>query len=106
MGFYYQVRGETKSKTGEIRDLNNPPELFLTDGSRDKLKNKAVYFIRNPVSLNFKEINVQGSNDAEVIWGEISTSSLKSLDILVNTVFPKLVLSMESSEWENVIKNK
>ena len=55
----------------DIKDNQSEPTLFITYGDTEKLKEKAVWFLRMTPD-NRKQVNLTESNDNEVIWGEIS----------------------------------
>ena len=52
---------------------NADPTLFVTSGETDKLKDKAVYFVRAP---DAKQIRVDDANDSTVWYGEITPNCI------------------------------
>lgn len=45
---YYQV---LDVQSDEIKDVGAEPSIFITNGDKEKLKDKAIYFVKNfPVS--------------------------------------------------------
>jgi len=49
--------------------------LFVTFGDTEKLKDKAVWFLRITAPDNKRKINLLlEGNDGEIIWGELSTN--------------------------------
>lgn len=45
---YYQV---VDIQGDEIKDVGAEPSIFITNGDKDKLKDKAIYFVKNfPIS--------------------------------------------------------
>lgn len=43
--FYYQKKDIT-DPTGELVDSQEPPQLFMTTGDTERIKGKAVYFLK------------------------------------------------------------
>lgn len=95
---YYQTAYKV-TETGDIYDFGGREEFFVTDGEKEKLKGKGVYFVKTtppekPVSMN-------QSNDNEVLFGEISENTVTSLNIIINRVFKPLVERLEIADWGN-----
>jgi len=68
---YYQMP-YTINENGEVEDLKgaHKPIFVLSDGEKEKLRGKGIYFVR--CTPPGKAINSQGQNDNEVLFGEIS----------------------------------
>jgi hypothetical protein len=62
-----------------------------------KLKGKGLYFVRT--TKPGKAINVNGQNDTEVLFGEISEHTVTSLNTIINSVYKPMVAGLETSEW-------
>lgn len=61
------------------------------------LRGKGIYFIRTTPAG--KAINTNGTNDHEILFGEISEHTVPSFDTIVNMVFKPLVEKLEASDW-------
>lgn len=96
MFVYYQT-GYKFTESGEIYDFPGREEFYVTDGEKEKLKGKGVYFVRS--TPPGKPVNPNGSNDNEVLFGEISENTVTSLSVVVNQVFKPLVDKLELSDW-------
>ena len=67
-------------------------------GEKEKLKGKGLYFVRTTPPN--KPVNPNGSNDNEVLFGEISEHTVTSLNIIINNVFKPLVDRLDpASDW-------
>lgn len=83
---YYQTQYKI-TDSGEIKDFGNPnhKEFFVTDGEKIKLKGKGIYFLRT------KEQGKTVVSDTDVLFGEISESSITSLDVIINKVYKPMM---------------
>jgi len=54
------------------------------------LKGKGLYFVRTTPPSK-PAVNLNGSNDNEVLFGEISEHTVTALNIIINNVFKPLV---------------
>jgi hypothetical protein len=68
--------------SGEIYDYPGREELYVTDGEREKLKGKGIYFYRTTPAD--KPVNPNSSNDGDVLFGEISEHTVTSLNVIIN----------------------
>lgn len=62
-----------------------------------KLKGKGLYFIRT--TPPGKAVNPNGTNDNEILFGEISEHTITSINILINNVFKPFVEKLDNSDW-------
>jgi dynein heavy chain len=69
----------------------------VTNGEKVKLKGKGCYFVR--MTKPGKPINVNGQNDNEILFGEISEHTVTSLNNIINSIFKPSVSGLESAEW-------
>jgi len=62
--------------------------LFITYGDKEKLKEKAVWFLRNvhPHAPR-KAVKLEEPNDNEIIWGEITPHTIPQLRHLMKKVY-------------------
>lgn len=67
---YYQVQDQPDDPQG---NQNADPTLFVTTGETDKLKDKAVYFVRSPGT---KVIRQDEASDNSVWYGEITPNCI------------------------------
>lgn len=76
--------------------MGGSPEFFVTDGEKIKLKGKGVYFVRTSVN---EAINPTAQNDNQVLFGEISESTVNSLNTIINQVYKPMVSHLPDAEW-------
>ena len=95
----------------EIEDYPGPKEIFVTNGKIHfagkilnsdvgeelKLKGKGLYFLK--MTPPGKPINPNGTNDSEVLFGEISEHTVTTLNTLINSCFKPLVDRLDGSDW-------
>lgn len=94
---YYQVQDLISND--EVKDANAEPSLFITQGDTERLKEKAVYFIRN-LHENKKNVNLQESNDNEIVTGELHSNVLLQLNNMMELVYFPMIERMEPKDWE------
>lgn len=84
---------------GEIdeRRSGDHKEFFVTHGDKEKLRGKGLYFLR--CVPPGKAINPSGTNDNEVVFGEISDYTISALNTIVNNVYKPLVQKLAKEEW-------
>eukprot|EP00899_Mesostigma_viride_P009796 jgi/Mesvir1/18818/Mv04309-RA.2 len=88
--FFYQVP-EKENADGEFVPIGEKPVLFLTNGDNEKLRGKAVYFIR----INNKGI-AEKTIEQDVTFGEVLGSALESFRVLMTDVFYPVLKEQES----------
>lgn len=96
---YYQV---IDIQGDELKEVGAEPTLFVTNGDQEKLKDKAVYFVKNfPITQEPEEmkINVQEGNDHEIIFGEIAPKCLVQLDRMMSTTYSTMFENMTTEDW-------
>ena len=91
---YYQVQDQPDDPQG---NQNADPTLFVTNGETDKLKDKAVYFVRSP---DTKQVRVDESNDTSIWFGEITPNCIHQLSLLIKSVYHPLLRSLNDADWE------
>merc|ERR1712097_2320 len=98
MGIIFYHQKEDAFENGELRDSNNDPELILTTGENERIKSKAIYFVR--LIPNGEACNTAGSGN-EIIYGEINPETMSCLERLLNDVFlPQITHLKEEEGWE------
>ena len=85
-----------------LLNLNNRLRQYLNVryyliGEKERLKGKGIYFVRT--TPPGKPVNPNGSNDNEVLFGEISEHTVTSLNVIINNVFKPLVDRLEPVDW-------
>lgn len=85
-----------------LLNLNNCLRQYLNVryyliGEKERLKGKGIYFVRT--TPPGKPVNPNGSNDNEVLFGEISEHTVTSLNVIINNVFKPLVDRLEPVDW-------
>lgn len=94
--FCYQVLDNQSSD--EIKDNAVEASLFTTYGDSEKLKDKAVWFLRMTPEHR-KNVNLQEQSDNEVIWGEVSPQCVQQLNNLMENVYFPLIDNLDDREW-------
>jgi len=94
---YYQCKYRILPDTGELQDYDqNHKDFFVTDGEKIKLKGKGMYFVR---VNSGQKINANVGSDDNVLFGEISEHSVKTLNFLINNIYKPIIDKMEVNEW-------
>jgi hypothetical protein len=96
---YYQV---VDIQGDEMKEVGAEPTLFITNGDQERLKDKAIYFVKNfPISKDKLEqkVNLQEANDTEIIFGEISPKCLVQLDKMMTHTYHSMFHSMSAQDW-------
>jgi dynein heavy chain len=91
---YYQ----TPDMGGENEHLAADPVLFFTYGDTEKIKDKAVWFLRN-LPENKKSVNTSEANNEEVLWGEITPNPVKILNHMMEMVYDPMLSSEKNTDW-------
>lgn len=86
-----------KISSSPMVSLNLGALLLTTLGEKLKLKGKGVYFLR--CTPPGKPITASGTNDNEVLFGEISENTVFTLNTIVNNVYKPLVDKLDGSDW-------
>lgn len=94
---YYQTQYKI-TDSGDIKEYGGHKEFFVTDGEKIKLKGKGCYFLR---VNGEKAVSLNGTDDQQVLFGEVSEHSVKSLNHIINQVYKPVIQSMEKTEWGN-----
>jgi dynein heavy chain len=76
------------------------PELLLTYGDTDKLKDKAVWFLRiSSPAENKKRYNfLEDGNDNEIIWGETNPNTILQLSCVMDRVYVSAMVELSSEK--------
>lgn len=83
--------------SGEIQDIDTGhKEFFVTDGDKIKLKGKGMYFVR---AKSGEKISQTAASDDNVLFGEISEHSVKTLNFLINNIYKPIIDKMTTDEW-------
>eukprot|EP00698_Gefionella_okellyi_P008565 TRINITY_DN2129_c0_g1_i1.p1 TRINITY_DN2129_c0_g1~~TRINITY_DN2129_c0_g1_i1.p1 ORF type:complete len:4495 (+),score=1467.97 TRINITY_DN2129_c0_g1_i1:46-13530(+) len=92
--FYYQP-GQTTNEFGETVSAVDKPKLFVTDGSKEGLRGKCVYFIR----ITAKAVTT-AKIEEEVIYGQLESNFLDEVqEQLGQVLLPAL---SEQENWGEV----
>jgi len=96
---YFQKPYKTNELTGETSEIQgSTDQFFVTDGEKEKIKGKGVYFMRCTVPPG-RPITTTGTNDNEVLFGEISEHTFFTLNTIVNNVYKPLVDKLDNNDW-------
>jgi len=82
--------------------VGSDPTLFITNGDQEKLKEKAVYFVKNfPITKDAvkHKVNMAESCDNEIIFGEISPKCLIQLDKMIQYTYEPMIKNMSTQDW-------
>lgn len=88
--------GDMPLANGEDITKASDPELFFSDGTSIYLNSKCCYFMR----VGSKPIDTAVANDASLLYGEISDSPLKTIEVLLSGSYGEMFTS--SNEWGKV----
>jgi len=95
---YYQKPYKVLDSGEIVENPGSTDQFFVTDGEKEKLKGKGVYFLRCTVPAG-KPITASGTNDNEVLFGEINEHTVYSLNTIVNNVYKPLVDKLDNNDW-------
>jgi dynein heavy chain len=76
---------------------NARDEFYITYGEKIKLKGKSVYFMR--CTPPGKPITPAGTNDNEVLFGELNENTVFALNTVVNNIYKPLVDRLGGEDW-------
>jgi hypothetical protein len=66
--------------------------VFVTYGDSEKIKEKAVWFMRN-LPENKKKIDLNVLSNEEVLYGEITPNPVRVLNFMIEHVYDPLINS-------------
>jgi hypothetical protein len=95
--FVYWQTAYKITEAGDIQELPGREEWYVTDGEKERLKGKGLYFVRT--TPPGKPVNPNLGNDNDVLFGEISEHTVTSLNVVINNVFKPLVDRLEPADW-------
>lgn len=93
---YYQVHEQTQND--DIKDNgSSEPTLFITYGDKERLKDKAVFFIRNlPIEAKVKKIiNLEPGCDDTVLFGEITANTIPYLNHMMEYMYSPFIENLK-----------
>ena len=93
----YRQSSEAAPGNEDYLDPNDEVGLCIHFGETSKIRTKGVFFYRSVPEG--KAVNTQASNDNEVLFGEIGSNPISSLDTVISSVFVPLVNSMDDGDW-------
>jgi dynein heavy chain len=97
--FIYYQKPYKVTDQGEVEEVRGSREEFLfSDGEQEKLLGKGVYFLRTTPAG--KGINPAKTDDAEVMFGEVSDKAVPALNTLINSIYKPLVDKMKDEDWK------
>jgi len=73
------------------------PQLFLTYGDLERIKDKAVWFLRN-LAENKKKININEANNEEVLFGEVTPNPVRVLSFMIEYIYDPLI-NGDKHDW-------
>lgn len=102
--FFYYQRPFKKQNPGENENFEIEegvqPEWYVTDGHQGgkdiKLVGRALYFVKIDPT---KKVNKSSGNDDNILFGEVSESSINALNMLMTGIFRPLVSQLETNVW-------
>lgn len=94
---YYQKPYRLNDQGECVEPANSREEFFITDGEKLKLKGKGVYFMR--CTPPGKPISQNGTNDNEVLFGEINEHTVFTLNTVVNNIYKPLIDRLDGADW-------
>ena len=91
---YYQ-----SPETGTEGEQNlHDPVLFLTYGDTERIKDKAVWFLRC-LPENKKQVNTSEATNEEVVFGEMTPNPVIILDRMMEMVYEPMLSHEKSNDW-------
>lgn len=87
---YYQTPEGVAESDQNLID----PVLFLTYGDTQKIKDKAVWFLRAK-----KEISTTEFNNEDVMFGEITPNPVIILDRMMEMIYEPMLNQLKKEEW-------
>ena len=72
--------------------------MFLTFGDTEKIKDKAVWFMRF-LPENKKQVNTAEGSNEEVLFGEITPNPVKILNHMIEFVYDPMLTSEKFTDW-------
>lgn len=94
---YYQIPYKMNDNGDPPIDIGSVKEFVVSDGEKVKLRGKGVYFVRT--TAPGKAINANGTNDSEILFGEISQHCVPAFDTIINSVYKPLIEKLEPNDW-------
>jgi dynein heavy chain len=94
--FIFDQKTDVINEVGEPVDGPGEAKLIVTPGEQERLKGRAVYFLRT--LPNEKAVKLDVSSDQELMFGEIAANPLASLDTSLGSVFMPY-LQRSFGEW-------
>jgi hypothetical protein len=91
----YLQSPDVKSATDELVDSGEEPRLIMTFGDTDRIKKKGAYFLR--LTPEGKGINPQLGNELDMIFGEIGSKPIMTLENALTTTYLPIV--NEITDW-------
>lgn len=74
--------------------------LFLTYGDQERLKDKAVWFLRNlPNDSKKKQISLTEQSDNDVLFGEITPNTVPHLNQLMENIYQPFISALKPEDW-------
>ena len=90
------------NQVGDWIPSSNEPKLFFTDGDVEKVRTKALYFIRN-TGPDDKPVNPNETCDSTLICGQFSANPLRDLEAALSVVYEPNFTTREN--WGKAEKN-
>eukprot|EP01138_Halocafeteria_seosinensis_P007479 gb/GECG01007645.1/.p1 GENE.gb/GECG01007645.1/~~gb/GECG01007645.1/.p1 ORF type:complete len:3314 (+),score=514.53 gb/GECG01007645.1/:1-9942(+) len=80
------------ANSDESTVTERPPQLYVSDGNTDRIKGRALYFLRNTDG----EIDTQKESDESLLTGELNPDVLALFEAQLSDVFKPLVEQKEN----------
>jgi dynein heavy chain len=93
---YYQPR-DVRHGPDDVRAGHGAPVLFCTLGTDDRLRGKALFFLRN--SAAGKAVDVDKAYDSDLLAGEMKGDVLQGLQSQLAAVYEPALMRRDDAEW-------
>lgn len=96
--FFFYQKPDVINDKGEYVDGPGDPKLLVTTGEHERIKSRAVYFLRNVPPERAVKADV--SVDGELLFGEVAGCPLESLNTaLMDVFFPLICQPTAATDW-------
>jgi dynein heavy chain len=96
--FFFYQKPDVINDKGEYIDGAGDPKLLITTGEHERIKSRAVYFLRNVPPERAVKADV--AVDADLLFGEVAACPLESLNTaLMGVFFPLICQPTAPTDW-------
>lgn len=93
---FYQPR-DVRAGPDDVRPGQGPPVLFVTHGSDDRLRGKALYFLR--AAPAGRAVDIDKTSDSDLLVGELTADVLGGLRAQLASVYEPALARRDEKDW-------